>query len=110
FHPCRPTVMLVPPKDLVATQSREHYFQPRFTRRLADEVRIEAVDGRLIHRINKRRELALEISARHPDFLVVGVESPGNRRSRLRLAKLALIEDHGKGLQPLALFFPGAAG
>ena len=68
----------VPPEDLVASQTGEHHGETDLSRGLGDEIAVDAVDRRLVHRVEDPRNLASEVGSAHANLDVLGADAPGD--------------------------------
>src|SRR5579883_1137670 len=89
--------MRITKEDLIAAEARKHYLQAGFASRAGHKPGVDAVGGRLVHRIEKLRDRVLEIGGGHADLLVFGAEGVREIARDGSFAEFLLVENDGQG-------------
>ncbi len=93
--------MWVAEEDLVAAEARENDGEAGLTRGARNEVSVDAVDGRLIHRVPEIGECLEKLGGSHRDLVVIGSVSLRDLSGVRALVELWVVEHDGEGRERL---------
>src|SRR5579859_7734574 len=94
FHAWNGAEVRISGEDFVTPKTREGNLYTRTTSLARNEVCVDAVHGRQIHCSQGVRDGGQNVSLRHTDLVVIGVELRGDGAGVLRLGKIGFTKDN----------------